>query len=50
MPYIPTPLDELGIKSTILKHDLSSNEKVCQEKVSITLQAGQMEEVDVNKE
>lgn len=49
MPYIPTPLDELGIKSTILTHNLSSDEKVFQEKVSITLQAEQMEEVDVNK-
>ena len=50
MPYIPTPLDELGIKATILKHNLSSDEKVFQEEVSITLQAEEMEEVDVNKE
>lgn len=48
MPYIPTPLDEVGLMPRIFQHNLSSDEKVVKEEVDIVLKAESLEEVDLS--
>ena len=48
MPFIPTPLDEAGLKPSIIQHDLSSGEKVSKEEIAITLKAEQMKEISLS--
>lgn len=47
MPYLPTPLDDFGLKPAILTHNLSADEKISKEEVMITLRAERIEAVDL---